>query len=302
MLGLTFKRWYTHNSTRLGAAIACYAMFSLAPLLLLVIALATTFWGSQATPRLVHEMQVVVGPVAARSIASMLTQQYQFGNSLLTTVLGVITLIIGAGGVFSEVQDALNTMWDVVPDPDAGWKEMIRARLVSFGVMLLTAVMLLISLGASVIIAAATAFFQGLLPTPPWVLESANFIISFCVITVLLAFIYRLLPDIEIPWSDVWVGAALSAFLFTVGKGFLGMYLGRSSVTSAYGAAGSLVVLLLWVYYVAQILLFGAEFAAVYSRRHGSRVGVQTASPGSKGPSSQPPMSGAAQQERYSSH
>jgi membrane protein len=214
----------------------------------------------------------LVGKTGAEAIQAMIASASQPKAGLIATVISIVTLLFGASGVFGALQDALNTIWEVTPKPGRGVLGAIRDRFVSFTMLLGVAFLLLVALVLSAGLAALGKFVGGLLPVPEVVLQLVNLIISFGVITLLFAMIYRILPDVEIRWSDVWIGAAVTALLFTIGKFALGLYLGKGSVGSAYGAAGSLLVVLLWVYYSAQILFFGAEFTQVYANTYGSRV------------------------------
>jgi membrane protein len=202
----------------------------------------------------------------------MIASASQPKAGIIATVASIATLLFGASGVFGALQDALNTIWEVTPKPGRGMLGMLRDRFVSFTMLLGVGFLLLVALVLSAGLAALGKFLGGLLPIPEAVLQAMNFVISFGVITLLFALIYKILPDAEIRWSDVWTGAAVTALLFTIGKFVLGLYLGKGSAGSAYGAAGSLIVVLLWVYYSAQILFFGAEFTQVYANTYGSRV------------------------------
>jgi len=190
---------------------------------------------------------------------------------IIATVVGLVTLLLGATGLFGELQDSLNTIWEVAPKKRS-ILETVRARILSFAMVVAIAFLLLVSLVISAGLAALGQFMSGVLPLPEAILQGVNFVISFAIITVLFGLIYKVLPDAEIAWHDVWIGAAFTAFLFTIGKLAIGLYLGHSGTASTYGAAGALVLLLLWVYYSAQIVFFGAEFTQVYANRYGSHV------------------------------
>jgi membrane protein len=246
---------------RLGAALAYYTIFSLAPLLLIVIAIAGMAFGkSEAQHQIVQQLHSVMGPTAAKAIEEMLSNAAKPKSGAIATIIGIVTLIMGASGVFGQLKDALNTIWDVEPKKDRGILGMIKDRFLSMGMVFGIGFLLLVALVIDTVITAV-------LPAGWQVLQ---LIVSFIVVTVLFAAMFRILPDLKIEWRDVWLGAGFTSLLFVVGKFALGAYLGRSAVGSAYGAAGSLVVLLLWVYYSAQILLFGAEFTQVYARERGS--------------------------------
>lgn len=190
-------------------------------------------------------------------------------------MVGLVTLLIGATVVFGELHDALNLIWGVEAKPNGGLSSLIKDRFLSFTMVLGTGFLLLVSLVISAALAALGSFFGGFLPGLAFLGEIINFLISFGVVTLLFAMIYKYLPDVTIAWNDVWIGAASTALLFTIGKFLIGFYLGHSSVTSAYGAASSLAIVLIWIYYSAQIFFLGAEFTQVYSKHHGSRAGSQ---------------------------
>lgn len=208
-----------------------------------------------------------MGDAGAQAVTAAIESARSAGSSLVATGLGAVTLLFGLWGVFGELQDALNTIWGVTTKPGRGVIGVIKKRFWSFAMVVGIGFLLLVSLAASAWLSALGKFFSRLLPLPVVVMETANAVLSFVVITFMFAVIYKLLPDVKIAWRSVWTGAAVTAVLFTVGKTLIGLYLGRSTVASVYGAAGSLIVILLWVYYSAQIVFFGAEFTKVYSRR-----------------------------------
>ena len=270
LLGETFHEWYEDRAPRLGAALAYYTVFALAPGLILIIGLTALVLGKTAAQsQIIGEMQDLVGVAGAQAIRAAIESAGSAGSSLHATVLGAITLVFGLWGVFGELQDALNTIWGVTARPGRGVLGIVKARFWSFTVVVGVGFLLLVSLAASAWLAAFAKFFSGLLPLPAAVMQVANALLSFAVIGLMFAVIYRLLPDVRLAWRNVWIGAAVTALLFTLGKALFGLYLGRSAVTSVYGAAGSFVVILLWIYYSAQVFFFGAEFTKVYSRRFG---------------------------------
>jgi membrane protein len=218
------------------------------------------------------EVEDLVGLAGAQAIRAALESARSASGSLVATGLGVITLLFGLGGVFGELQDALNTIWGVTTRPGRGVIGVITERFWSFTMVVGIGFLLLVSLATSAWLAAVGKFFSRLLPLPAAVIETTNALLSFVIITLMFAMIYKLLPDVKLAWRNVWAGAALAALLFTIGKSLIGLYLGRSTVASVYGAAGSLVVILLWIYYSAQIVFFGAEFTKVYARRFGAVV------------------------------
>jgi membrane protein len=263
--------WLDDKAPRLGAALAYYTVFSLAPLLLIAVAVAGFVFGEQAARhQIAQEIQGLVGEEGGRAVQSMLEHAGKPGQGIAASVLGVVLLLVGAAGVFGELQDALNTIWGVQPKPGRGVWEFVRDRFLSFAMVLVIGFLLLMSLVLSAALSALAHLFSR------WefacVSIGLNEVVSLVVITLLFATIFRFLPDAKIGWRDVWLGAAVTAVLFEAGKFLIGLYLGRSGVASAYGAAGSLAVLLIWLYYSAQIFLFGAELTKVYTNRYGSRI------------------------------
>ena len=274
VLKQTFVEWQRDKVSRLAAALAYYTAFSLAPVLVIVIAIASfLFERSTVQGRIMDQLQGLLGQSGAELVQEMLTSaQANEGGGFWPTVISVTLLLVGASGLFIQLQDALNTVWNVVPRPDAGIWGLIRNRLLSFGMLLSIGFLLLVSLMLSAVLAAVSGLFGDTLFGWDLGWRILNAIVSFGVITLLFALIYKVLPDATVSWGDVRIGAAMTAILFTIGKTLIGLYLGSSSVASAYGAAGSFVVLLLWIYYSAQILLFGAEFTQVYANRFGSDI------------------------------
>jgi membrane protein len=268
LLGETFIEWYEDRAPRLGAALAYYTVFALAPGLILIIALAGLLLGKEAAQgQILSQVQDLAGEAGADAVRAAIESARHAGASLLATGLGVVTLLFGLWGVFGELQDALNTIWGVTSRPGRGVIGIIKARFWSFTMVVGIGFLLLVSLAASAWLAALGIFFSRLLPLPAAMMETTNALLSFVVVTFMFAVIYKLLPDVKLGWRNVGTGAAVTAVLFTIGKTLIGLYLGRSTVASVYGAAGSLIVILLWVYYSAQIVFFGAEFTKVYSRR-----------------------------------
>jgi membrane protein len=273
LLKETFTEWQEDDASRMAAALAYYAVFSLAPLLIIAVAVAGFFWSGVAARGLIFDqIKGVLGPDAAQLVQTMVKNAGDRGTGILSTVIGVITLLLGATGVFTQLQGALNRVWEVMPDPDAGLVSTVVGRVLSFGMVLGIGFLLLVSLLLSAAVSAMGQLVTNAAPGLQFVGQLLNFVVSLGVITLLFAMIYKILPDVEIGWEDVWVGAAATAFLFTVGKLLIGLYIGRASYGSAFGAAGSLVVILVWVYYSAQIVFLGAEFTQVYARRYGSRI------------------------------
>ncbi len=268
----TVDSWLDDNAPRLGAAIAFYTVSSLAPLLIIAIGFAALFFGEKAAEgRIVVEMQNLVGKSGAEALQTMLAGARQHSSGFFPSLLGILTLLVTSTGLFVELQSSLNSIWNVRPDPGANTLLLqLKSRLLSFGLVLGVGFLLLVSLLVSAVISAVGETLRSFVPDSPWLLQFNNQLLSFGIITLLFAMMYKVLPDVQIRWRDVWVGAAVTAVLFTLGKFLIGLYLGRSSVTSAYGAAGSFVIVLLWIYYSALIFFFGAEFTKSYVQRHGA--------------------------------
>lgn len=272
----TANDWYEDRAQRLGAALAFYTLFALAPAIVILIPLTGLFLGKQAAHgHLVAEIESLIGPSGAEAVRATLTSAREEGAGV--TVVAVLTLVLGLWAVFGELQDALNTVWGVTTKPGRGFVTILRERFWSFTLVVGVGFLLLVSLALSAWLAALQEFFAHLLPAPPAMLEAVDVLLSFCVTTFLFAMIFKLLPDVEVAWRDVWLGAAMTSLLFGMGKFIIGAYLGRTTIGSAYGAAGSLVVILLWVYYSSQILFFGAEFTKVWTRRRGGGAVPSTA-------------------------
>jgi membrane protein len=268
----TLSEWLEDKAPRLGAAMAFYAILSLSPFLVIAVALAGLVYGGDAVGAIQAQFEGLVGPEAGRAIAEVIASKDDPAESWLASLVGVAMLLLGASGVFGQLQDALNTIWEVEPRPGRGALDVVRERFLSFTMVLGTGFLLLVSLLLSAALAAAGGFFEAHVPGGATLWQAMNALASFAVVTGLFALIFRVVPDAEIAWREVWIGAAVTALLFVVGKFAIGLYLGRSSIGSAYGAAGTLLVLLVWVYYSTQILFLGAEFTQVYANRYGSRI------------------------------
>ncbi|MEH1855520.1 MAG: YihY/virulence factor BrkB family protein [Nostoc sp.] len=273
LLQETFKEWSEDKASRLAAALAYYTIFSIAPLLIIVIAIAGAVYGEEAARgQIVGQIQGLVGPDGAKFLETAIQNANKPQTGAIASIISVVVLILGATGLFTELQDAMNTIWEVKPKPGRGVTNMIRLRFLSFAMVIGIGFLLLVSLVISTALAALVTYFSNLLPGVDFVWQILNFILSFAITTFLFGLIFKVLPDVKIAWSDVLVGAILTSFLFSIGRFLLGQYLGNGSFGSAYGAAGSLVVILAWVNYAAQILFFGAEFTQVYARRYGSGI------------------------------
>jgi membrane protein len=274
MLKQAFADWIEDGAPRLGAALSYYTIFSLAPLLVVTIAIAGLAVGREAAQgRIVEEIAGLVGPVAGEAIETMLANAHEPKQGLFATGLGIITLLLGASGVFHELKAALNTVWEAPPPPRRGILGVLRDRLASFAMVLVVGFLLLVSLAVSAFLAALSHGLEGIFAHAT-LLQAVDLVISLAVITALFAMMFKLLPDVDPAptWRDVWVGAAMTAALFTMGRYAIGLYLGRGTIGTVYGAAGSLAILLVWVYYAAQIFLLGAELTQVYAQRLGSRA------------------------------
>lgn len=273
LLKEAFLGWRRDNVSLLAAALAYYTVFSITPLLVIAIAIAGAVFGEDAAQgEIVNEINQLVGEQGAKAIETALANVNQPRFNSITSVVSILVLFIGASGVFAQLQAALNTVWSVKPKPNVGIWGVVRKRLLSFGMVLSIGFLLLVSLIISTVLSAISKLDINLLAgfTPLW--QVINLLISFFLTTLLFALIYKYLPDVEVHWKDIWVGAIITALLFISGKYLIGLYLGRSSLASAYGAAGSLIIFLAWVFYSAQILLFGAELTQVYTREYGGEI------------------------------
>lgn len=271
----TFRKWGEHKDSRMAAALAYYTVFSLAPLLILVIAIAGSVLGEEAARgQIVGQLHQLIGAQGAEVIETVIAGagKPEKSVSIIASIISLGVLIFGATGVFIQLQDALNTIWEVAPKPENNFKTFFLSRFLSFGMVMGIAFMLLVSLVISAALAFLNEVLGSLSPGMAYLWSAINIIISFAVITLLFALIFKYLPDVKIAWNDVLIGAMITAILFTAGKYLIGLYLGKSTFSSTYGAAGSLVVLLFWIYYSSQILFIGAEFTQIHARHYGSRV------------------------------
>ncbi|MGP0070660.1 MAG: YihY/virulence factor BrkB family protein [Bryobacteraceae bacterium] len=282
LAGQVFDHWSRDNAPRLAASLAYYTILSSAPLLVVSIALADRFFGQEAVQgQLAWEIQTLVGGNAAQAIQAIIRDAHSQASGLIATILSIATLVIGGSSVVVELHSALNLIWGV-PDPDGGsWfaniLAFVKERFYSSLVVLAAGCLLLISLIASVFITTIGNFFRPLLPASEWLLHVAAFAVSFVVVTLLFGAIYKLLPDVRLRWSDVIIGASVTSLLFAIGKQLLAIYLGSVGFQSTYGAAWTLVIFLVWVYYSAQLFFLGAEFTKVYTRNYGSHRGLTVA-------------------------
>lgn len=277
LLKLTYQGWKEDRASRLAAALAYYTIFSLAPMLVIVIAVAGLIWQRDAVQSAVmNQIGGLVGPQGSEFVSELLEGASNPAEGIVATIIGIVTLLFGALGVFNALHESLNTIWEVKEEETKGFwnsiKKVILSRFLSFTMILGIGFMLLVSLVISTGISALGTWIGGLLPFHELILQILNLVISIGIVTVFFALIFKVLPDADIAWRDVWVGAFFTAVLFSIGKTLIGLYLGSSAVASSFGAAGSLVLLLLWIYYSAQILFFGAEFTQVYANQLGSRI------------------------------
>lgn len=269
--------WIDDYAPSMGAAISYYTVFSIAPLLLIVIAVAGLVWGREAVQgEIVGQLAGLIGQEGATGVQALIESANKPAKGVVATIISVVVLIIGATTVFAELQSALDRIWQVPPAQKISslWAT-LRSRLLSLGFILGLGFLLLVTLVASAAVAAFGGWANGLLPGWELLLQVINTVISLGIAALLFAMIFKIMPQATVSWRDVWVGAAVTAVLFEIGKTLIGLYIGKSGVTSSFAAAGSLVVLLVWVYYSAQIFLLGAEFTWVYAHEHGSLAGSE---------------------------
>jgi membrane protein len=271
---MAVRKWYQDNALMMGAALAYYAVFSIAPILVIAIVIASVVFGKEAAQgQIIHELEQTVGPTLAQAIQSSLGYAYTSGSGTLATATSILLLLLATTGAFSQLQESLNIIWKVKQKPRRGVLGVLKDRFWSFLMVLIVGVLLLAALALNAALYGLSQYFSF-----PWVpggialWQGINFSVFFLLLTVLFAMVYRVLPDVKISWKEVGVGATLTAFLFIVGNYLIGLYLAWGSVTSAYGAAGSVVVILLWVYYSSQIFLFGAELIQVHAQRQGQSI------------------------------
>ena len=271
LLAETFNEYWNDDVPQLAASLAFYTIFSLAPVLIIAVAIVSLiFGGESAREQVTSQVWAFAGPVAADVVEVVLEQSRR--SSPLATVVGLVTILIGSTAAFVNLHETLNKIWGITSRPGKAVELFFKRRLLSFIMVLAISVLLLAIVALSAVVFGATQWLQEHLGLSSWVLQSVNLVVSFAVVTVSFAVIYKVLPDVEIAWRHVWVGAAATALLFTGGKQLIGLYLAKGTVGSAYGAAGSYVVFLVWVYYSAQVFLLGAEFTQVYVRARGSQI------------------------------
>jgi len=273
VLGKAGNAWIDDHAQSMGAALSYYTVFSIAPLLLIAISVAGLVFGQDAARgAVVEQLQGLIGQSGAQAVQDLLKNVSRPSEGIVATITGVVVLLIGATSVFGELQDDLNRIWQVPTRPKVStWWAFVRARLLSIGMIFALGFLLLVSLAASAAFDAFAAWSTTSLAGWEPLAHGANFAVGFVLTTALFALIYRFMPQATIQWRDVGVGALVTAFLFSVGKTLIGLYIGKSALASGFGAAGSFAVLLAWVYYSAQIFLFGAEFTWAYAHAFGSR-------------------------------
>ena len=275
LLKQTFQEWLQDKAPQLGAALAYYTVFSLAPLILVLLAIIGFLFRDDpagAWNKITQQMSYFLDPSALQVVQNIAQKASQPGKSLIATIIGVALALFGASGVFGQLQDALNTIWGVKAKPGTGIWGFLRSRFLSFAMVGGVCFLLLVSLALESVLKGFSHYVQSVLPGGIVIALVTYWVFDLAVVILLFAIIFKFLPDAEIRWRDVWIGAAMTAVLFAIGKWALGLYLGSGSAASAYGAASSLITLLLWVYYSAQILLFGAEFTQVYASEAGRGV------------------------------
>jgi membrane protein len=280
------KAWSADYAPSMGAAISYYTVFSLAPLLVIVIAVAGAVFGREAVQGLIsHELSGLMGAEGAKMVEGLVASASDTERGLIAGLVSLVVLLVGATTVFAELQSALDRIWKVPEKqkPSGIWG-LLRARLLSFGLILGVAFLLMVSLVVSTGLAAFGSWAGGLMPGWETLLHVLNTVISVSILTLLFGMIFKLMPSTDVRWRDVWTGAVVTALLFEVGKLLIGLYIGKSGMTESFQAAGSLVVLLAWVYYAAQIFLLGAEFTKAYADAHGSLSGQRAMAPSPENP------------------
>jgi membrane protein len=266
----TVAEWINDRASRKGAALAFYTVFSLAPLLIIAISIAGLFFGEEAARgEILVQMRDLLGPDGARAVQAVIENAAEPATGIWATLVGLVTLLVGATTALAELKDDLDEIWDAPPERIRGFWYLVRKRMLSVGMILALGFLLLVSLALSAVTAAVSRLW-GLDDSTSILLQLVNFGFSFVLVTALFAMIYKILPAVRIAWRDVTIGAIITALLFSIGKLLIGVYLGNSAIASTYGAAGSVILVLVWVYYSAQIFLLGAEFTKVYAFRFGS--------------------------------
>jgi membrane protein len=274
LLKETVFEWYADRVPRLGAALAFYTLFSLAPLLVVIIAISALAFGRDiASTQLIQQIEAFIGPEGAQVIQATIENTSRPSSGIVATIIGLATMLFGTTIVFSELQDALNAIWKVAPKPRHSMATgLIWSRLLAFSMVLGMSILLLLSIMANAMLKAILPIFGTMLPSQVNWLQTVNFGFALVIVILLFAMVYKVLPDVEIAWEDVLIGAVVTGVLFMIGKFLIELYLRYSTTALVYGAAGSLVILLMWIYYSAQIVYFGAEFTKVLAKYRGHRV------------------------------
>jgi len=272
LLSETYKRWRQDNAPTLGAALAFYTTFSMAPVLLILIAILGVVLGKETVQvEIFTRATELIGAQGAHALKMMIKAAYRPGSGLTATIIGILVILIGSTSALVMLKRALNLIWGARPNPKAPVWNLVKERLLSFVMILVIGLLLVLSLLLSFVLSFLTGFVQTLVPVPVFFIHLADLVLSFLLTTLLFAVVYKVLPDVKIAWTDVWVGSAITAILFTLGKILFGLYLSRRGIHSAYGAASSLAIILMWVYYSAQIFFIGAELTRVFANRNGSQ-------------------------------
>jgi membrane protein len=289
LLKETASNWSEHKDARMGAALAYYSIFSIGPLIVIAIAIAGLAFGQELVSKAVStQMRELLGDAGAQAVAAMLADASRPREGLWATLFGVAMLIFAAVGVVVQLKDALNTVWEVPASKSGGTWSFVRSYVVSFAAVLALGFLLLVSLLLTTALAAAAKYLNPWLPEGA--MQAAGFVVSFAGVTLLFAMMFKWLPDTPVRWADVWLGAAVTALLFEIGKTLIGLYIGKQGLETTFGAAASLVVLLIWVYYSSQIVLMGAEFTRAHAQRHGARLSASApAAPAASAPPAPPP-------------
>ena len=281
ILKLTYQDWKEDNASRLAAALAYYTIFSLAPMLAIVIAITGLIWETDVVRmQILGEVRGLVGPQGADFVATLISNRGHPAEGIVALIVGILTLLLGALGVFNELHNSLNIIWNIRLEKPEGFlrsiKKLLIDRFLSFAMILAIGFLLLVSLVITAALSATQKTIGGAFPGSEWVWQIVNLALSIGVITILFTLMFKFLPDAEITWQDAWIGGFVTSLLFSFGKAAIGIYLGNSAASSVFGAAGSLVLLLLWIYYSAQILFFGAEFTQVYANQYGSKIAPES--------------------------
>ena len=267
------KSWSSHKDSRLAAALAFYTVFAIAPLLIIATAMAGLVFGHDVIrAHVLAQVASLVGRRGAALVHDMMAAASHTGSTALATTIGLLTILLGASGIFGQLQDALNTIWEVAPRKGTSWRVFVRRRFLSFSMVLVLGFLLLVSLILSALVGAGGAALAGVLPDSPRLVHAFNILLGFAITSTLFALVFKVLPDVRVRWREAWIGALATAVLFDVGRTLIGLYLWRSAIPSAYGAAGALAVILTWIYFSAQILLFGCELTRAHARQSGRPV------------------------------